>query len=99
MAALAGAGFCIYGPQAMTGTTAVNLATRRFAGTAVGFTSLFSYGSVLFSGWGMGFLADRTGGWATPFLTVVGATIVGAGLFLALWNTKPNGYDETQERK
>ena len=94
MAALAGAGFCIYGPQAMTGTTAVNLATRRFAGTAVGFTSLFSYGSVLFSGWGMGFLADRTGGWATPFLTVVGATIVGAGLFLALWNTKPNGYDE-----
>ena len=99
MAALAGAGFCIYGPQAMTGTTAVNLATRRFAGTAVGFTSLFSYGSVLFSGWGMGFLADRTGGWATPFLSVVGATIVGAGLFLALWNTKPNGYDETQERK
>ncbi len=99
MAALAGAGFCIYGPQAMTGTTAVNLATRRFAGTAVGFTSLFSYGSVLFSGLGMGFLADRTGGWATPFLTVVGATIVGAGLFLALWNTKPNGYEETEERK
>ena len=94
MTTLAGAGFCIYGPQAMTGTTAVNLATRRFAGTAVGFTSLFSYGSVLFSGWGMGFLADRTGGWATPFLAVVGATIVGAGLFLALWNTKPNGYDE-----
>ena len=99
MAALAGAGFCIYGPQAMTGTTAVNLATRRFAGTAVGFTSLFSYGSVLFSGWGMGFLADRTGGWAAPFLTVVGATIVGAGLFLALWNTKSNGYDENEERK
>ena len=95
MAALAGAGFCIYGPQAMTGTTAVNLATRRFAGTAVGFTSLFSYGSVLFSGWGMGFLADRTGGWATPFLAVVCATIVGAGLFLALWNTKPNGYEDT----
>ena len=94
VAALAGAGFCIYGPQAMTGATAVNLATRRFAGTAVGFTSLFSYGSVLFSGWGMGFLAERTGGWATPFLAVVGATILGAGMFLALWNTKPNGYEE-----
>ena len=99
VATLAGAGFCIYGPQAMTGATAVNLATRRFAGTAVGFTSLFSYGSVLFSGWGMGFLAERTGGWAMPFLAVVGATIVGAGLFLALWSTRPNGYDETQERK
>ena len=94
MTALAGAGFCIYGPQAMTGTTAVNLATRRFAGTAVGFTSLFSYGSVLFSGWGMGALADRTGGWAVPFLSVVGAALLGAGLFLALWKTKPNGYEE-----
>ncbi len=94
VAALSGAGFCIYGPQAMTGTTAVNIATRRFAGTAVGFTSLFSYGSVLFSGWGMGFLAERTGGWAVPFLSVVAATVVGAGLFLALWNTKPNGYGD-----
>ena len=78
----------------MTGTTAVNIATRRFAGTAVGFTSLFSYASVLFSGWGMGALADRTGGWAVPFLSVVGAALLGAGLFLVLWNTKPNGYEE-----
>ena len=96
VAALSGAGFCIYGPQAMTGATAVNLATRRFAGTAVGFTSLFSYGSVLFSGWGMGFLAERTGGWATPFIAVVGATILGAALFLALWRTKPNGYGDNE---
>ena len=78
----------------MTGTTAVNIATRRFAGTAVGFTSLFSYASVIFSGWGMGALSDATGGWAVPFLFVVVATVVGAGLFLALWNTKPNGYEE-----
>ena len=94
VAALSGAGFCIYGPQAMTGTTAVNIATRKFAGPAVGFTSLFSYASVLFSGWGMGALADRTGGWAVPFLSVVGAALFGAGLFLVLWNTKPNGYAE-----
>ena len=92
VAALSGAGFCIYGPQAMTGATAVNIATRRFAGTAVGFTSLFSYASVLFSGWGMGALSEATGGWAVPFLSVVAATIFGAGLFLALWGTKPNGY-------
>ena len=94
VAALSGAGFCIYGPQAMTGTTAVNIATRRFAGTAVGFTSLFSYASVLFSGWGMGALSEATGGWAVPFLSVVAATVVGAGLFLALWNTRPNGYED-----
>ena len=91
--ALSGAGFCIYGPQAMTGVTAVNLATKRFAGTAVGFTSLFSYGSVLFSGWGMGFLAERTGNWAVPFVSVIGAALVGAVFFALLWKTKPNGYE------
>ena len=94
--ALAGAGFCIYGPQAMTGATAVNLATKKLAGTAVGFTSLFSYASVLISGWGMGWLTDKTGGWTVPFTVVIGATFLGAGLFLALWWVKPNGYDETR---
>jgi len=92
VAALSGAGFCIYGPQAMTGLTAVNLATKRFAGTAVGFTSLFSYGSVLFSGWGMGFLAERTGSWSAPFVSVIGAALVGALFFALLWKIRPNGY-------
>ena len=94
VATLSGAGFCIYGPQALTGVTAVNLATKRFAGTAVGFTSLFSYGSVLCSGWGMGLLADRTGGWSVPFVSVIVATLVGVALFGFLWNTKPNGYGD-----
>ena len=92
--ALSGAGFCVYGPQAMTGLTAVNLATKRFAGTAVGFTSLFSYGSVLFSGWGMGFLSERTGGWTVPFVAVICAALVGAVFFALLWNARPNGYGD-----
>ena len=64
----------------MTGATAVNLATKKLAGTAVGFTSLFSYASVLMSGWGMGWLTDKTGGWTVPFTVVIGATCVGAGM-------------------
>ncbi len=92
--ALSGAGFCIYGPQAMTGLMAVNLATKRFAGTSVGFTSLFSYASVLFSGWGMGLLAEKTGGWGVPFCGVICVAGIGAVLFLCLWRTRPNGYDD-----
>ena len=91
---LAGAGFFIYGPQGLTGVTAINLATKRYAGTAIGFTSLFSYGSVIMSGWGMGFLAERTGGWGVPFACVLGAAVVGIVIFGLLWNTKPNGYEQ-----
>ena len=91
---LAGAGFFIYGPQGLTGVTAINLATKRYAATAIGFTSLFSYGSVIVSGWGMGFLAERTGGWGAPFACVLGAAVAGCVIFAMLWNTKPNGYGQ-----
>ena len=38
-AALCLGGFCLYGPQALTGVTATNLATKGFAGTSIGFIS------------------------------------------------------------
>lgn len=99
MVPLAFAGFCIYGPQGLTGSTAINLATRRYAGTVIGFTSLFSYGSVLFSGWGMGYLSEKTGGWTVPFFSVIGVALAGAAVFLALWNARPNGYTENDDHK
>ena len=55
-ATLLAAGFCIYGPQALTGVTAANISTKRLAGTSIGFTSLFSYASVVVSGVGLGSL-------------------------------------------
>ena len=42
-AALCLGGFCLYGPQALTGVTATNISTKHFAGTSIGFISLFSY--------------------------------------------------------
>ena len=86
------AGFFIYGPQALTGVTATNIATKRFTGTAIGFISLFSYVSVIFTGVGMGALADRFGGWAIPFACVIGVAAVGSLLFASLWNTRANSY-------
>ena len=90
------AGFFIYGPQALTGVTATNIATKRFTGTAVGFISLFSYVSVIFTGVGMGALADRFGGWSVPFACVIGVAVAGALLFAFLWNTRADSYGSSE---
>ena len=70
-AALCVGGFCLYGPQALTGVTATNTSTKRFAGTSVGFISLFSYVGVSVAGKVFGNLAEATGGWQMPMLVTV----------------------------
>ncbi|HET6407147.1 MAG TPA: MFS transporter, partial [Chthoniobacteraceae bacterium] len=44
---LCAAGFFIYGPQALIGIIGANLATKRAAGTAAGFTGIFGYASTV----------------------------------------------------
>ena len=50
IAILMAAGFFIYGPQALVGIAAANIATKRAAATAGGFCGLFGYGSTIASG-------------------------------------------------
>jgi OPA family glycerol-3-phosphate transporter-like MFS transporter/OPA family sugar phosphate sensor protein UhpC-like MFS transporter len=90
-ALLAVAGFCIYGPQALIGITAANLATRRAAATAAGFTGLFGYASTLVSGWGLGLLVERAG-WHTAFGALLGVGALGTFLFLLAWRAPAHGY-------
>ena len=92
-AALCLGGFCIYGPQALTGVTATNLSTKRFAGTSIGFISLFSYLGVYVAGKVFGNLAQSSDGWALPLMVTASTAFVGAGLFLCLWRTRANSYD------
>jgi len=92
-AALCLGGFCIYGPQALTGVTATNLSTKRFAGTSIGFISLFSYIGVSIAGKVFGNLAQSSGGWALPLMVTATTAFVGAGLFLCLWRTRANSYE------
>ena len=94
MAALCMAGFCLYGPQALTGVTCTNSSTKRFAGTSIGFASLFSYIGVSVSGKVCGSLVQHTGGWRLPVLTIVGVCLVGTVLFLCLWGVKANSYGD-----
>ena len=87
-AALVAAGFTLYGPQALTGVTATNLATKSLTGTAIGFISLFSYIGVSVAGKLCGSLAQLSGGWALPVWTMAGVAVCGTLFFLTLWNTR-----------
>ena len=89
---LGAAGFCIYGPQALVGIAAANIATKRAAATAVGFTGLFGYASTLVSGWGLGMLAQHYG-WDIAIEVLIGVAIVGTLVFLTAWSAKANGYE------
>jgi OPA family glycerol-3-phosphate transporter-like MFS transporter/OPA family sugar phosphate sensor protein UhpC-like MFS transporter len=87
------AGFFIYGPQALIGIIAANLATKRAAATAAGFTGLFGYASTLVSGWGLGALVERSG-WNTAFGALLGIGAFGMFLFILCWPAKAHGYEE-----
>jgi phosphoglycerate transporter family protein len=91
---LAAAGFFIYGPQALIGITAANLATKRAAGTAAGFTGLFAYASTIVSGWGLGAVVQRFG-WHVGFGTLLAVGALGTFMFILAWPAKPHGYATT----
>ncbi|MBQ8061683.1 MAG: MFS transporter [Bacteroidales bacterium] len=88
---LALAGFFVYGPQAMLGVTAVKHATKKAASTAVGLIGLMSYGSVIFTGVGLGWFSDHFG-WDNLFLLMTIVAIIGGLIVSALWNIKDDGY-------
>ena len=92
-AALCLGGFCLYGPQALTDVTATNISTKRFAGTSIGFISLFSYVGASVAGKICGNLAQSFGGWRLPLLVMVATAAVGAAVFLCLWRTRANSYE------
>ena len=89
---LGASGFFIYGPQALVGIAAANLATNRAAATAVGFTGLFGYLSTLLSGWGLGRLVELRG-WDAGFGLLIVAGAIGTLLFLLAWPAKAHGYE------
>lgn len=88
---LMAAGFSIYGPQALVGIAAANLATKKAAATAVGFTGLFGYASTVVSGWGLGYLAGHLG-WNYAIGTLIGIGIAGTLVLVLAWPARAHGY-------
>ena len=95
---LCGAGFFIYGPQALVGIAAANLATKRAAATAGGLTGVFGYASTLLSGWGLGKLVEMRG-WDAGLMGMLIAAVIGMGLFALGWRAKADGYGDAAEAK
>jgi OPA family glycerol-3-phosphate transporter-like MFS transporter/OPA family sugar phosphate sensor protein UhpC-like MFS transporter len=89
------AGFFIYGPQALVGIAAANIATKRAAATAVGFTGLFGYASTVVSGWGLGYLAGNFG-WSYAMGALIGIGITGTLVLVLAWRAKADGYERDE---
>ncbi len=88
---LMAAGFFVYGPQALVGIAAANLATKRCAATAVGLTGLFGYASTVASGWGLGWLVQRYN-WDAAFGALIGIAGIATLVFAVAWNAPRDGY-------
>jgi len=96
---LCATGFFIYGPQALIGIAAANQATKKAAATANGVTGIFGYASTAVSGVGIGYVAQHYG-WDLAYIAVILTALLGAGVFLLMWNAKADGYEgRTGERK
>lgn len=88
---LMGAGFCIYGPQALIGIVAANQATKEAAAMANGFTGIMGYLSTLVSGIGVAFIKTHYG-WGATLCSFSLFALLGMVLFMCAWNAKADGY-------
>ena len=83
IAMLIGIGFFVYGPVMLIGVHALDLAPKKAAGTAAGFTGLFGYvGGAVAASVVIGMVVDAAG-WDAGFSLIVGACVV-AMILLAL---------------
>ncbi len=91
---LAAIGFFIYGPQCLTGAIIANLATKKVASGAIGLGALFSYASVIVTGWGVGRISDHYD-WNAVFLMLIGASFLGTVLFFIVRNAAAQEQKDT----
>jgi len=90
---LMGAGFCIYGPQALAGIITANQATKDAAALATGFSGVCGYLSTTVSGIGLA-LVSKHFGWGVALAAIAGLAVVGMVLFLVAWCAPADGYGQ-----
>ncbi|GMQ81871.1 MAG: glycerol-3-phosphate transporter [Rhodothermia bacterium] len=88
VAMLISIGFLIYGPVMLIGVHALDLAPKKAAGTAAGFTGLFGYvGGAVSANIAIGALVDAYG-WDAGFILIAAACVVAALLIGMTWNAE-----------
>ena len=92
---LMGAGFCIYGPQALIGIIAANQATNEAAAMANGFTGIMGYAATTVSGIGIAVINVHFG-WGVTLCSIAGFALIGMLLFLFAWNASADGYSRSK---
>jgi OPA family glycerol-3-phosphate transporter-like MFS transporter len=81
-------GFFVAGPQTMVGVAAVDIASKRAAGSASGLTGLFGYIGMTCSGKGVAYVAGSSYGWNGALTILLIASCAGAICFLFTWNAR-----------
>jgi OPA family glycerol-3-phosphate transporter-like MFS transporter len=82
MLALIAIGFLIYGPVMLIGLYALELAPKKAAGTAAGFTGLFGYlGGTVAANAVVGYTVDAFG-WDGGFMLLIGSCVMSILLFM-----------------
>ncbi|MDG2088365.1 MAG: glycerol-3-phosphate transporter [Arenicellaceae bacterium] len=88
IAMLIGIGFFIYGPVMLIGVHALDLAPKKAAGTAAGFTGLFGYlGGAVAANVVIGMVVD-TAGWDAGFELIVAACVLAIILIAFTWSAE-----------
>lgn len=88
VAMLISIGFLIYGPVMLIGVHALDLAPKKAAGTAAGFTGLFGYvGGAVSANIAIGALVDAYG-WDAGFMLIAAACVMAILLIGLTWNAE-----------
>lgn len=95
-AVLVGAGFCIYGPQALIGIELGNQATKEASARANGLAGILGYLGSGLSGLLVGYVADACG-WTRVFETIIVVAVIGMFIFISMWNAPRDGYERASK--
>ena len=94
---LVGAGFFIYGPQALIGIELGNQATKEASARANGIAGILGYLGAGLSGLLVGYIADSSFGWTGVFSTIIVVAFVGMFILISMWQAPRDGYERASK--